>query len=281
MNDRSRNGSDRAPIAARRPRVGDNGGVAVPSVITAWLLEPDAVDPRVVDGLRRLLDDDEARRAGRFAFDADRLLFTVAHGLARLALSEAVPDVAPEAWRFVTNAWGRPSLAAPFERRDLHFNLSHTRGLAACVVGGHQEIGIDVEDGARPFGGLAVAERFFAVPEVAALRHVTAEDRRDLFFRFWTLKEAYIKARGRGISLGLGRFWFDVSGPAARIAWDAGLDQRPESWRFPETSPTPRHRLALAIRDADAPEPLLIHRAELTIERDRVSLAAISGRPGD
>ncbi len=241
--------------------------------VAVRLVSPDAVSPDVSVAARHLLDDEERRRADRFVFDADRALFTVAHALARLALSEAAPEVAPGAWRFVVNRWGRPSLAAPFADRGLHFNLSHTRGLAACAVAWRHEVGVDVEDRTRSIGGAEIARRFFAPPEVLALTQAPPAQQPDLFFRFWTLKEAYMKARGQGISLGLDRFWFDLSGGAARIAWDEGLDERPESWRFVEQRPTDRHALAIAVRDPDGRGTVDIRRVALTLDGGRLQLA--------
>ena len=229
-----------------------------------WLIDPVSVPLDVVEAARPLLDDDECRRADRFVYAAHRHLFLVAHVLGRLALSAAFPDITPAQWRFAVNAWGRPALAPPWDATGLHFNLSHTTGLAACIVAGRYEAGVDVEDRTRQVGGPAVAERFFAAREVRALREGPASGQRDMFFRFWTLKEAYIKARGRGISLGLDRFWFDLTGETPRIGWDPGLDEEPDSWCFIEARPTGRHALAVAIRDRESRTvPVDIRRASL------------------
>ncbi len=240
---------------------------------TVWTTDPASASPEAVKAAAALLDEGERIRADRFAYDEDRHLFTVAHALARLGLSAAAPEVAPDRWRFVANRWGRPALASPWDATGLHFNLSHTRGLAAVIVCSRDEAGVDVEDRSRRAGGPEVAERFFAPPELLAVRHAPAAEQRDIFFRVWTLKEAYIKARGRGISLGLDRFWFDLSGEWPRIDWEPGLDEDPASWRFIEATPTDRHALAIAIRDGAAPTPITFRHVSLELRDDTLQLS--------
>ncbi len=251
--------------------------VSSSSAPVVWSTNPGSTSRVIVETARALLDDEERRRADRFVYDDDRHLFIVAHALTRLALSAAAPEVRPERWRFVVNRWGRPALAPPFDATGLHFNLSHTAGLAAAIVCQQRDAGVDVEDTTRRAGGSQVAERFFAPREVLALRHAPAAQQPAVFFRFWTLKEAYIKARGRGISLGLDRFWFDLSGPAPRIAWESGFDEDADAWRFVEARPTDRHAMAVAIRDGAAPARIAFRHVGLELCDDTIRLGAPRG----
>jgi 4'-phosphopantetheinyl transferase len=132
--------------------------------------------------------------------------------------------------------------------KPLLFNLSNTPGLAVCLVSGAREGGVDVEDTERPGEKIEIADRFFAPSEVTALRALPKEAQRDRFFDYWTLKEAYIKARGMGLAIPLDQFAFDVAGPTIRIWIDSRLSDDAGSWEFALSSPTSRHRLAVALR---------------------------------
>ena len=93
----------------------------------------------------------------------------------------------------------------------LRFNLSHTDGLVVCLVAVEREIGVDVEHTARAGSvGIEIAERFSSPSEVAELRSLPFADQRSRFFDYWTLKEAYIKARGLGLHLPLDQFSFHL-----------------------------------------------------------------------
>lgn len=219
-----------------------------------WLVWADAArEPELVARYRALLSDEERARAGRFHFDRDRHLYTVAHALVRTRLSHYEPDVAPTAWRFEVNRYGRPEVT----RGDLRFNLSHTRGLVACAVTRGREIGVDVENVGRVGQTVAIADRLFAEHEVRALRALPEAEQRERFFTYWTLKESYIKARGMGLSLPLAHFAFEVGDTASiEIAFDAALDDDPARWRFGVVRPGPEHALAYAIeRRGDDPQP--------------------------
>jgi 4'-phosphopantetheinyl transferase len=205
-----------------------------------WLARPGAFGAAALDEL----DAGERERHARFAFERDREMFRTAHCLTRRALSRylAVP---PRDWRFEAGEHGRPEIAAP-ARRALRFNLSHTRGLVACVVTGEQDCGVDVEEATRPIDAGALARRFFAPAEAAALQAAPAAEVPRRFFRFWTLKEAYLKARGTGLALPLDGFWFDPDEP--RISFGPDFVDTPAGWGFSVHAPTPHHLVAVAIR---------------------------------
>lgn len=213
---------------------------------TAILDEIDGAAARAL--CESILSSEERARRDRLVFERNRREYLFAHGLLRLALSRCAPAIAPEAWRFSLGPHGRPALAGPHGAPPLHFNLSHTDGLVACVISSAPLIGIDVEATDRRTATLEIAEGFFAQPEVAALRALPPEAARDRFFRTWTLKESYIKARGLGLALPLDQFWFAIE-PDAPIGISFGpqLADEPNRWRFVERQPTPRHRMAIAL----------------------------------
>jgi len=178
-----------------------------------------ARSPAEVETLKRLLSEDELRRAERFHFEHDRSSFVVARGTLREILIPYV-GLPPELLRFGQNAYGKPELVGAPGVTLVRFNLSHAGGLALYAVAAGREVGVDIEIVRESVPCEELAERFFSRREVAALLALPAGDRTRAFFECWTRKEAYIKGRGEGLSLPLDSF--DVSlapgEPAALLA---------------------------------------------------------------
>ncbi|MDC0722957.1 4'-phosphopantetheinyl transferase family protein [Nannocystis bainbridge] len=218
-----------------------------PGEVHVWLCAAETqVDADWLAAARGLLNPEEQARQDRFVFERNRRQFAVARVLVRQILA-GYTGIAAAELRFVANEYGRPALALA---GALEFNLSHTDGLAALAVTRVGEIGVDVEDAERRARPEEVADHFFAPSEVAGLMALETEQRRARFFDLWTLKEAYIKARGMGLAIPLDAFAYDLSRGRAAIdlAIDASLGDPRAGWEFFLEDPTPRHRLALAAR---------------------------------
>ena len=217
-------------------------------VVHVLTVRQDAPEVRArLDQYRALLTPAERAREDRFHFDADKERFVIGRALVRLQLSRYLGGD-PRRWAFVTNPHGRPELLVPGGPAPLGFNVSHTRGLVACAVARTHDVGVDVEYVDRALTH-DIADRFFAPAEVTDLRALPAGQQARGFFDYWTLKEAYIKARGMGLALPLQHFAFRLRPPAApTIAFDPEIDDHAETWQFAQAWPTDRHRLALAVR---------------------------------
>lgn len=202
--------------------------------------------PGAADACRRLLSAGERVRADRFVFERHRRQYIFAHAMLRLALSQVAPNVAPSDWSFGAGRYGRPYVAAPATSTALHFSLSHADGCVACVVSGHEAVGVDVETVSRRVAPLSTALRFFAPEEVETLRGLPEPAAIERFFDYWTLKEAYLKARGFGLNLPLDAFAMQISREAIGISFKPDIADDPRSWRFSLCSPSPSHRLAIA-----------------------------------
>jgi 4'-phosphopantetheinyl transferase len=220
---------------------------AVPASVEVFTVLTEGVPDQVVDALIPLLTPDELARRTRFLREVDRRTFVITRALVRRTLSTYGPT-APRDWRFETNAHGCPSVAGPQAGTPpLAFNLSHTNGLVALAVTRGHLVGVDVERVDRVVRE-RIAERYFAPSEVRDLHALAADAQPRAFFEYWTLKEAYIKARGMGLAIPLGDFAFALRPPAPpTIAFVDGFDDRPERWRFWQAWPTAHHRLALAV----------------------------------
>jgi 4'-phosphopantetheinyl transferase len=217
------------------------------------------------------LSADERERAARFVFARDRADYVAAHVLLRQTLCEAAGG-RPEDWRFALTSHGKPVLANPPPGATVAFNLSHTRGLVACVVSHASraddrtdegpaagdlgpdvgiDVGIDVE-GLRvrdaPGELLALAARFFSAAEVRGLEAEAIGDRDARFLDLWTLKEAYIKAVGLGLSIPLDSFGFRLDGHGVLQFVPPATEKETAAWQFALFEPSKQHRLAVAIR---------------------------------
>jgi 4'-phosphopantetheinyl transferase len=219
-----------------------------PDEVHVWIVEPERIDdPRLLQAYLALLDAGEREKQRRFRFERHQRQYLVSHALVRLTLSRYAP-VTPEAWSFTPNEYGKPEPVGAWGGR-LRFNLSHTDGMALVAVGLESDLGADVEDAERSGETVELADRFFARTEVTALRALPEARQRERFFEYWTLKEAYIKARGAGMSLPLEQFGFDLQpGQMPRIAFDPRMNDVPEAWQFMQFRPSTRHHAALAVR---------------------------------
>ncbi len=110
-----------------------------------------------------------------------------------------------------TTPLGKPQVAPVQNPRDLHFNVAHSGAVALYAVACGRRVGVDVERVRANVPVERVAGRYFAPGEVAALLALPVAQRRAGFFSGWTRKEAYCKARGRGLSQGLGSFEVSMS----------------------------------------------------------------------
>jgi 4'-phosphopantetheinyl transferase len=129
----------------------------------------------------------------------------------------------------------------------LRFNLSHTRGLVAVAVTLGADIGVDVEGRRERDTNLDVARRFFAPAEVRHLESVASGRQPQVFLEFWTLKEAYIKATGEGLSADLSSFAMQLSDPPT-IAFANGNQAAADEWHFRRLHLTNAHVASLAVR---------------------------------
>jgi 4'-phosphopantetheinyl transferase len=166
-----------------------------------------SLDERPADIFESFLSADELTRANRFHFVKDRSRFVVARGLLRNLLS-AYLGVDCSDLRFSYGAQGKPFLVldSPVQ---INFNVSHTHGRAVFAFTRGRDLGVDLEYVSDDFDDELIANRFFSRAEVLTLRTVPADLRKQAFFNCWTRKEAYIKARGEGLSMPLNQF--DVS----------------------------------------------------------------------
>lgn len=229
--------------------------------VHVWHVDPALVsDPALIRRYDALMSPDERARHARFVFPRDQHIYLVARALVRTTLSQYA-DVEPEAWIFQAGPYGRPEISGAPGVPPLRFSLSHTAGLVALAVASQADVGIDVEGINARASGLDIASRYFAPSEAADLQALEAEKQGHAFLEYWTLKEAYIKATGLGLSMPLKSFAFQLTDPPV-ISFERSPGGDPSEWHFSRLDLSPRHLSALAVRSRRRPSLSLFGHLE-------------------
>jgi len=236
---------------------------AVPSSgqVLVVYAEPDAISPELARArYLALLSQAERAQHDRFRFDDDRHTYLVAHALVRATLGGML-GLDPAALQFAIGEHGKPELAHA-EHGGLRFNLSHTKGLVACGVTRDDDLGVDVEQIERRVEIDSLARSVLSDDEQAALAQLEGAARRERFFRHWTLKEAYVKAMGRGIALPLRSLHVRIAEASApALEFRPPFEDDASSWRLASDTLHGRHVLGVAVRRA-APFRIELERVE-------------------
>jgi len=239
-----------------------------PGAVDVFITMPGELDDAVLLAeYDALLTDAERARKSRFVFERHRHENLVTRVLVRTTLSRYRP-LAPAAWRFEHNEYGCPRLEPAC---GLEFNLSNHPSMVVCAVTEGAAVGIDVEPLERADEIVELAPQVFAPEERAALAALSPENRGDRAISLWTAKEAYIKARGMGVSLPLQDFAFRFDEPLSpSISFDATIDDDPERWWF-RIFDVAEHRIALAVeRTAGMEAPCVRVRTCVPLRADSI-----------
>lgn len=190
-----------------------------------------------------VLSPEERDYAARFHFERDRTSYVAAHGMLRVLLSDLIGDVEPRDWRFAAGVHGKPQLTHS-RLTNVRFSISHTHGMAACAVACGREVGVDVEAADRP-PPFAIMADWFTPAEAAEIASRPIGSRADQFFFVWTLKEAYVKARGYGLRLPLKLI--DIGQRDGRPTVSTPQEWNDDTWHV-EHRRLERHHLAVCVQ---------------------------------
>jgi 4'-phosphopantetheinyl transferase len=222
--------------------------------VHAWHAHVDRVftDPAAVAHARNTLNAADRDRFDRYHVDRDRRMFVLGRWMSRQLVGQAL-GVPAESWEWRTGTHGRPEIAAP--PTPVRFNLAHSAGLVVCALANAREVGVDVEDLERPPIDERMVRRYLS-PSEADDVEAHGEDWRHRFLVYWTLKEAYLKALGLGISVPLREISFALE-PEIRIMFLGSLAATSTSWAFQLLQPTERHLVAIAASADDGVRPAI------------------------
>ena len=197
--------------------------------------------------LAKILSPDERARADQFCFKQDRDRFIACRGLLRVILGHYL-GAEPSRLQFCYGAWGKPALSETLSGEGLRFNLSHSGELALFAVARDREIGIDLER-VRPMPALEqLTERILSGREKAHLRALLPGQQQAFFFKCWTCKEAYAKARGEGLRQPFDRVEVStVPGEPPRLLSIAGSSLEAAFWSLYELTPATGYVASLVV----------------------------------
>ena len=214
--------------------------------IHLWFTFPDKItDSSLLTQYQQLLSVEEHKRWQRGHFAAHQNQYLMARALIRTTLSRYL-DETPEKWKFSKNDYGKPALYPP---ENLFFNLSNTEALIICALSRQKDIGVDIETLQHKSSTIEIAQRFFSVQETEELLRCPKPQQRQRFFQYWTLKEAYIKARGLGLSQPLDQFSFsfNTAQKKLKLSFHEPLRENSKHWQCWLLQVTSEHYAAICI----------------------------------
>lgn len=166
--------------------------------VHVWRIDLDRAETQLLS-LTETLSSDELSRAKRFYKEQHRQRFIAGRGILRTILGQYL-NIAPQQLQFSYEPLGKPVLDDTINERKLWFNLTHSQGLALCAVSCDRLVGVDLEY-IRPVSDvLTLAKRYFCAREYETMRELPPHQMQQMFFRYWTCKEAYLKATGVGLA---------------------------------------------------------------------------------
>jgi 4'-phosphopantetheinyl transferase len=215
------------------------------------------VPPDALASYQKLLSEDERDRAARFHFELHRNQFIYCRGLLRQKIAQYL-KLDPAKLVFSYNKYGKPFFGLESHGAAFKFNLAHSHGFALLAFSLHAEIGVDLEKHRPDYATDEIAERFFAPEEVAVLKSIPSDSRSAAFFDCWTRKEAFLKAHGRGLGLGLDNFIveFAPGRNAALLKTRFGPDDEALRWAMHALPMPPNFSAALVVEGEARPMKL-------------------------
>jgi 4'-phosphopantetheinyl transferase len=224
--------------------------------VVAWHAHIDvfATRPEMRARAEHLLAAQDRGRFDRFRHEPDRLMFLLGRAMAKSMVGRSL-GVGPAAWEWHEGPHGRPEVRDPM--CPIRFSVAHSAGLVVCAVAHSRDVGVDVEDlQRRPPDPLVVTR--YCSPREAAEIHGASTEWPARFLSYWTLKEAYLKARGLGISVTLSDIEFTLNGAEPRIAFHGSLSGTDNHWRFHLERIGDRYLMALAASAGGLPPSFVV-----------------------
>lgn len=250
------------------PTIGTPESLCLPAEneVHVWTVRVTEYSDFLID-LQRLLSPAEAQAAGRFVYPADRVRYIVAHGVLRQLLSEYLGTPAQQLV-FVSEKYGKPSLASMAGPPPLRFNLSHSGDLVLYGITRSRAVGVDVEAIRPDIEIMDLAKNQFSAKEMELLGETPHSDQTDAFFRCWTRKEAYLKARGEGLGYPLDRFTVELNQEdRPKILWVEDDPDAPERWSLLHLNSLDGYAGAVAVEGQGI--ELVAHDRRIPLDRDR------------
>lgn len=196
---------------------------------------------------KSLLSEYERKKYNDLYFGRHRKSYLISHALLRTTLSFYV-SAPPQDLDFSYDSYGRPEIQKPVGISGIRFNLSRTQGVATCLISSSSRVGIDVESTPNLSDPEIMFRNVLLPKEIESLQRLRGNSLKRRFLAYWTLKEAYVKATGKGLSIPLTQFSFKLKDGYAQVSFGPQLTDNPLEWQFAYFGLTHEHILAVALR---------------------------------
>lgn len=220
------------------------------NIVHLWLIDQRSVQLETQrETFEQWLSSRELDGLDRFARPDLRDAQLITRAGLRASLSQYSDSIAPGHWSFTRSERGKPRLSDDAPMQELSFNLSHSGDWVAIGITVNHPIGVDVQRREPNKPVLELAQRFFTESEAQELAQLPEERQQKHFYRLWTLKEAYLKARGQGVSEGLDKVCFHIDNNGLITAsFDDSLADDPQQWQFHHYELDDHYCLSLALK---------------------------------
>ncbi len=216
--------------------------------VCLWLTFLDDIeDKKHLEEYKKIVTAEELVRMEKFHHDSHKTRYLAGRVLARTILSRFT-GIPPDLIAFSKTSLGRPFLRQQDKHPKIRFSISYTKDLIAFALVLRGDVGVDIEYTDVDIDCLDIAKQYFSAAEYNHLMHLPEEQVKDGFFKYWTLKESYIKARGRGLTMPLSEFSFNIpSRDAEEIRIFPAPEKNQKHWYFRLMDPGRNYKAALSI----------------------------------
>jgi 4'-phosphopantetheinyl transferase len=218
--------------------------------VEVWCILLDQMQPDL-ERYSGLLSPDEKSRSERFYFQTDREHYIICHGALRTLVGRYL-QAEPSEIEFEYEPNGKPVVRKTFQEKTLHFNLSHSRNAALIAFSWTYRVGIDIEHIREMADEDRFAEMYFSARECDLIRSLAGRQKLEAFFKIWTCKEAFLKARGEGLTKSINRIEVSLEdGKPAQLVSVYGDRDQAREWRLDTFNPIPNYQACLAVARND------------------------------
>ena len=200
--------------------------------------------------LENTLSDKEILKKSRFLLLKDKCSYIVSRGVLRVILGAYLGEE-PGNLVFINGSHGKPILDGGSNPDGFRFSVSHSSRCVVYAINRGREIGVDIEKIRPEFSSEGISDKYFSTREAAFLRTLPVQDRNDVFFTYWTLKEAFMKGTGKGFSLPLNRF--EITHDPPKVVSLQGDSEEAARWSIRTMHLEPGYAAALAVEGPDVP----------------------------
>ncbi len=182
-----------------------------PSTIHIWHIDLQLTD-NDFHRLQDYLNPEEQQRLQRYTHQRAQQQFLATRGRLKQLLA-GYTGIAPSDIQFETGQYGKPRLADTTIDDGLVFNVSHSGVMALIAISTNRALGIDIEQINTRHNLQGMAQRCFSNRELSSWNQLTEPHKTTQFYEYWCAKEAFLKATGRGLALGMEHCVVDIEQP--------------------------------------------------------------------